>query len=1337
MRRFLFAAILAIAVPPATVVHADDWEVQRNPFDPKVIGQYKAILARAPHDNNAFAKLLELYSRYSSRDNLKKEYQAQIDKKADDWPSLVVLGRLMHATGDDVRALDLWTKAVAAKDDDPETWLDIGELQKQAGKNADARPAYDKALAHAKDNETKKKALRALADIAMATGDNDGADAYFKQFLGLDPSNGQLWMEYGDAMLQAGKRDVALDAYGHAERLYAGDPTRRIDAVNRRGQALEAMGKDDEAVAEYRRAIKLAPKGYYIETELTNRIIDIYRRKQQLAVLLTDYEKEWPEGSRGHFEWDTLGKLYEETGAQDKAIHALQEAVRVDPTQVDTQRRLIGLLENSGRDDEALAQYEKVVQVIPGQAQFQLELADRYWRRGNEKKALDTLKHCEERFPNDPSVLGAIADFYTKWNKDELAIAEYEHLARVEPDEPGHLVALGDQYWQKGDKAKAIATWRRMTQSNKAASWAKLGEVLYEHGTPGQQPVEALAAYDKAVALDPKNPEFYKGRGTVYQTMKKPAQALTDYEQVLALIDNKPINRVARREARKRIVALVSDKWPQKEIEYRTKWRAAFDKSPADAESGYFLVEYYGKHPTLSKDEPTKSLEKLVSLVPDDTDLVIDLVELYKRAGRYDDAVAKLLELAKAQPSRERDVYTRIAEIKTLERKDKEAVEWQQKALAKNPTDPSAYEHLAENYVQMQQFANAIEAYEQVIKLDPRNSKAYFALAQLDVQGGKTKEAAELLRTLLRTANDEEIIGRAGRQAIDLEEMTDTLGELEKVIAPLSFMMSHKPVYRRVLVDLYLRYVPRLVERERHGTDDIKKSVRVELDRIGAHGLRPLLEALRDEKDANQQRAAVKVLGHLGNKGAAAPLVHLARQEPPKDQRRIGTLTESVEREVRVEALIAAGRLGDPSVLADVMPLVDNPEKAMREAATFTLGRSGDKRAVAPLVKALGDHQASVQIIACLGLAQLDDPRVGPALVSVLADATRSDLARAACAYGIGVRKYAAGTPALLGALDDNRGEAQRLAAWALGQLGEQKALGPLIRAYFARAGQSSDELVWAIGRATAGSGVAAASPADLGDYPLRGGKYDERVAIGDLPGTLPVATASAKLVADHAADIAAGLEEALGEHRDVVISVLEDLDGQPTAIALGALTPGNASDPKVAAAMDKIAAGIAPAVAAQLTSDDPKVRALALSVGAKLDSASAPAHDIDAAIAKALDDKTDLVRFAAMDAISIVAARRGHAPPELVAALSKALAAASWEDRRAAAYAIGRLGAAADVPALTKAAADPWSFVREAVATALGQSGQAAARAPLDQLVKDAVPQVRAAATAALAKLH
>src|ERR1700733_949083 len=171
MRRLPGLLALALALGTPAIAHAQpaDWGVQRDTFDKNVIARYKAILASNPHDASALAKLLEMYRRYRTVDLLKEEYGKLLDKRADDWAVLVVMGRLQHATGDDARARDLWAKAVATKDGDAETWIAIGELDKAAGKHTDARADYDKALAHATVRDMKKKALRALADLALAT----------------------------------------------------------------------------------------------------------------------------------------------------------------------------------------------------------------------------------------------------------------------------------------------------------------------------------------------------------------------------------------------------------------------------------------------------------------------------------------------------------------------------------------------------------------------------------------------------------------------------------------------------------------------------------------------------------------------------------------------------------------------------------------------------------------------------------------------------------------------------------------------------------------------------------------------------------------------------------------------------------------------------------------------------------------------------------------------------------------------------------------------------------------------------------------------------------------
>lgn len=1318
-------AAVTVALPATAVAQGDDWSVTRDPFDKAVVARLKGILARNPSDADALAKLLTMYRRYRTVALLRGEYEAALARKPDDWATLVVLGRIARGQGDDAAALTHLERAAALKDDAAVS-LELGALLRAAGKPAEARGAFDRALAApGAGKPVRMRALRALADLALAAQDVDGARRYFEQYIALDPGNAALRLELGDALVTAGRHDDAIAVYEDAEKRLAGDPARRVEVVARLGQALEQKGDDQLAIAAYRRAIKLVPRGYYLEVELTARIVDIHRRKQTLPELVEHYEREWPEGRRGHFEWDTLARLYEETGAQDRAVAAYKKAVGKAPHELETQRRLIQLLEAVGREQEALAQFEVVVRVAPGDARFQIELAERYWRSGADKKALETLRRMESRFPGDAGAQSAIADLYLRWGKDDLALAALERLARLEPDDPAHLVTLGEQYYQRGQKDKAMATWKRIANTRTAAGYARLADVLAEHDAPA----EGLVYYARALKLEPKNPELYKGRAQLHERQKQFAEAIADWEQALALW-TKPSDRSARRDARRRIVAVLM-RWDsgRRAREHVDRWLVAFRKTPPDLDAGHFLAAYY-EHPTRSmKAEHRATLERLHQLAPDDQDTIQELVKAYTAVQQWDKAIAKLERLAALAPAREREVYGQIAEIMTKARRDDEAILWAQKALAKSPNDPVAYTRLAERYFEMNNFAEAARNYEQAIALDPRNFKAHFELADIYDLLNHHDKAIELYRRVLRQSTDDEQLVRAGKRAIVLAEAEGSLGELEKVVAPLSTILAHKPVYRRILVELYDHYVGPLEERSRRGPPEVRAAARAELERLGRGGMKALLDALADESDPAQRAIAVAVLGHLGNPAAALPLVRVAKLEPapvdPGAPRVVGTLTPSLDLEARVAALVAAGRLGDPRTVSETLPLTRHADVSVREAAVYTLGRAADARALPALLGALEDARPSVAALACLGLGRLGDGRARAAVAQRALHARTPDLVRAACAFGLADDGAAARTP-LEAALADNAGETQRVAAWALGELGDRRALPALWSAYFRRVGGDRATIAWAIARLGGEARRAAAALPDVTSYPMRAGKLDLAALVRELPGELEPAPIPATALVGHEAAIAQAIRASLASHRDEALSVLTDLDAGDAGLGLGAIT-GAAPAPAVAAALELIGRAIAADVIARVGDDDVKVAARALAVAAKIGGPEAAA-----VIERSLAAPSHLVRATAARAV-VTLARRGPLPPSLRAALVAQLAAADYEDRQEAAIALGQLGAASDVPALIGALRDPWAYVRDAAAQALGELRAGAAVPALLEATADTNPVVRASVVRAL----
>lgn len=1342
----LAAAVLVPALMPSPALAQGDWQVQRDPFDRRVVARYKQILARNPSDRGALRKLMGLYRRYRSLDQLTGEYERTLAGNPDDFAAIMVLGHIALERGAQDQALSYYERAARLRPRDAGVQVALGDIHRKAGRAAEARAAYEQALdAAGLPKPLETQIVQALAELALAQGDMDGARAHYERYFTLAQRDIQARVTLGDALVQHGQAQAGIEVLRAAEERLRTDPARQVEVMARIGAALEAAGQEAEAVQTYRRAMARVGRTYHLRKELTARIVDIHRRQQTLPALITRCEKDWPEPRRDHFEWDVLARLYEETGNQEKAIAAFRMATRKAPYELDTQRRLIALLENAGRESEALAQYEAVIRVAPGEPRFQLELAERYWRRGDEKQALALLGKIERRFPGDGGVHAAIADLYTRWGKPDRALEAYVRLTRIEPGDMSHLINLGEQHFQRGDKKQAVAVWKKLLAGKDPAGYARLGEVYAQH----DMLADALAMYDKAIQLEPKEPEHYKGRAAVHERRREFIEAVGDWQTAFSLLPRTAADKPARAEARRRVVSLLKRARGSHLRSHIDGWRRAFYGDTPDMEAGYFLVEAYLREQRHAS--ARRVLERLLAIDGGDTEAMEQLVKVYERERKYDQAVALLERLAELVPARRREYYDQIAEIKTADRKDEEAILYAQKALEQSPSDPVAYQRLAERYEEMQRFDRAIAAYEKAIELDPRNVKASFALAQLYVHGNTPGKAAALYRQILRQATDEQILARAGREAIDLEEMTQTLGELERELAPLSFTYAHKPVYRRILVELYHRYVPGLARVWRRGTAEERRAARAELDRLGAHGLKPLLEALNDDADPQQQRIAVSVLGYLGNKGAAAPLVRLAMKPPAAagtPRSRLGALAPRLEWNTQLEALVAAGRLADERIIDDLVALSRSTEPTMREAALFALGRTGHRKAMPALIAALDLPGAPEQILACLGLAQLGQPgprgqlaplahlghlghlgkndtgRIAARLMDAVASRDREDDARAACAFALGYLAVPTAVDTLVSVLDEGNGDLQRLAAWALGRIGDTSALPALLGAYFSRHPEVRPAVHWALATLTAGK------PAPLpdiafDDYPVRQNRYDAGDVLQRLPGVLPTPPLPPTVIAGNEAMIAAGLREALGRHRDVLVRVLTDLNQGSDHLSLGPLTAGLESAStqertRLRQVLDRIGQGILVRLADLVGHRDPVVRRLALSVIAKIDTTEAPAL-----LRTGMEDPVSSVRLAAMQAAATHVHVFGRGGPVLIRAVAAQLGDESWRTRADAARALGDFGARSDIDALTRAAGDHNAYVREQAILSLGRQARSrggsssGARDPaLDQVV-------------------
>jgi HEAT repeat protein len=230
---------------------------------------------------------------------------------------------------------------------------------------------------------------------------------------------------------------------------------------------------------------------------------------------------------------------------------------------------------------------------------------------------------------------------------------------------------------------------------------------------------------------------------------------------------------------------------------------------------------------------------------------------------------------------------------------------------------------------------------------------------------------------------------------------------------------------------------------------DVRKAATKALGQIGdARGVEPLVAALKDT-DLYVRYGAADALGQIGDARAVEPL--------------IAALKDSDARWAVAEAL---GHIGDARAIEPLIAALKNGSSSAGEA----LGRIGDARAVAPLIAALKDGDWHVRGAAAEALGKIGDARAVKPLIPALKDGELYVLRAAAdaldkmgwrpghdesgAAYWVAKREWKKciemgklSVDPLIAALKNGASDESRAAGDALGQIGDARAVEPLIAA--------------------------------------------------------------------------------------------------------------------------------------------------------------------------------------------------------------------------------------------------------------------------------------------------
>ncbi len=1305
-----------------------------GPSQAVLLERYTRVVLSQPGAAFPLQRLAQLYR---DRDGNIAKLVADFEQRAatagpDQFSATVSLAGLYRIDGRVDDAVKTLEAAIPLKPGDPTALLALAHLHQDRGDSAQALARYQQALPMLTAQADKEQTLRTLMGLALDVKDFDAAKGFHKQLVALEPTSLFVKGELGRELYNRSEFERAEAELKDVVAAAAGDNRALVPALKDLGQAQAKAHENDAALATLKRALSLAGEQSAMRAEIYAIVTEIYRADQRLPDLVKQIEGEHPSDFA---RLALLAGLYEETGDGAKAIETYKKALAIEPRQIDLRLRMIRLLQANGDLDRAIAEYDGLIRAAPDNPQFVFEECEALLQRGDRARALKLVSELEARGSSDEEVLSRVADFYARIGDSEKSLKVLQRLASTSTGDPGHLVDLGDRYYQDGNQALAVQTWKRilLVVQPRAKALAALGDVYLEH----DMTADALAAYKEAVALDPTNLSFKKALASADERTRAYRDARVLYEEIIAKAKEKN-DRVLARECRTRIVAL----WGLERIleQQLPGLKKAFSTDPPDVEAGRMLAEAQLHLRRLGEAEVT--LRRVIELAPGDSESYLALERVLVQSGKVGDAIGVLAKLAEVEPKRARELYERMSEYALQLQHDDEAIRYAARAVELSPDDAEGHRRLAEKYRTKQDTEHAIAEFRAAIAKNDRLFVVYFELADLLLAKGQSDEADRLFRRVVRGAPDEDLVARAARLSMQINLGTGTLESLEQDMLPLAIGQPQKPVYRRLLVELYGSMTFSLVQRVRHGTPDDAAAARGTLARIGARAVKPLLDALADP-DVSQQRIAIDVLAYVQNKNAALPLFAYA--------------TGNGDMALRSRAMIACGALGDAALVPKLEALLFPKEAggdagglsdAVGVAAVWGLARMGDAKALPVLRRVARVGTPPMRALAVLGLGVAHDAASVGDVASLASSVDSGNVARAAAAYALGEMGAQSQVPALLELAEESDALPRSLAVVALTRLAtaspsaswRREAVQVMSDAVFVRDDEHARGASGAVPRAARWGLASLAAPADASlarartrdALPVPEGALDVDAMLDELvPRDVPDAQLAGALTtfAEPIQRAALAALRTSGSGARGVLDALGTGSGE-----LLPFVPRGTTGPAAEAA-SRIAKALEPSLIPLARHPDPEIRTRALVLVAQSSS-----DDAVQAVVAGLEDPDEAVQRVALAAVAMPRAD-GHVPVasgQAVAAVGKILATHdSWALRMLAARAMGRLGAAGAgheaASRLSDAATkDPYALVRQAALVALASFDAAAAK-PLAASVAgtDAEPRVRDAARA------
>jgi tetratricopeptide (TPR) repeat protein len=263
-----------------------------------------------------------------------------------------------------------------------------------------------------------------------------------------------------------------------------------------------------------------------------------------------------------------IGRLYAHLGEGEKALKALDEAVRLSADEPQTKARALIIRANLKQDaDQRQADYDEAVKLTPRDANVLRFRGMHYLTQNKLDAAIADLDAAIELDPKDADTHEARGVALSLAQKYDEALESFNKAIELEPNEAAAYTHRARIRAMKGDMPAALADVERSLKllpgsvaalqlhASLLGNAGKFEEALTDLNVlrrampdnpelllhiasvyqAAKQPHKAIATYDHIVETHPKVAAAFRGRADAHLSAGNQAQAVADYEAALQL----------------------------------------------------------------------------------------------------------------------------------------------------------------------------------------------------------------------------------------------------------------------------------------------------------------------------------------------------------------------------------------------------------------------------------------------------------------------------------------------------------------------------------------------------------------------------------------------------------------------------------------------------------------------------------------------------------------------------------------------------------------------------------------------------------------------------------